>query len=158
MTGNSLLMGASLEFKSLYAPSLLIFRLSNGKESLKSLNWKRPKIFEGVQLYLKKYFGQRVLTPLPIKNMPKLLFAQTFPHDLDNVQSFKVFLTASLREDNEISDDFVFYFTLEGKEGYFCGATMINDRSGGNIFSIFMDSRKMLITSYNHFLSNYSLL
>ena len=76
---------------------------------------------------------------------------------MDNVLSFKVFLTASLREDNEISDDFVFYFTLEGKEGYFCGATMINDRSGGNIFSIFMDSRKMLITSYNHFLSNYSL-
>ena len=75
MTGNSLLMWASLEFKSLYAPSLLIFRLSNGKESLKSLNWKRPKILERVQLYLKKYFGQRVLTPLPIKNMPKLLFA-----------------------------------------------------------------------------------
>ena len=34
-----------------------------------------------------------------------------------------------LRQDtNEIDDDFVFYFTLENKEDYFCGATIINDR------------------------------
>ena len=37
------------------------------------------------------------------------------------------------KRDSEISDDFVFYFTLEGK--YFCGATIVNDRSGlVNIF------------------------
>ena len=34
-----------------------------------------------------------------------------------------------LRQDNnEIDDDFVFYFTLENKENFFCGATIINDR------------------------------
>jgi len=34
-----------------------------------------------------------------------------------------------LRQDtNEIDDDFVFYFTLENKDDYFCGATIINDR------------------------------
>ena len=41
-----------------------------------------------------------------------------------------------LRQDNkerqkrqtEIDDDFVFYFTLENKGDYFCGATIINDR------------------------------
>ena len=34
-----------------------------------------------------------------------------------------------LRQDtNEIDDDFVFYFTLENKNDYFCGATIINDR------------------------------
>ena len=32
------------------------------------------------------------------------------------------------QDDNEIDDDFVFYFTLENKEDYFCGATIINDR------------------------------
>ena len=32
-----------------------------------------------------------------------------------------------LRE-NDIADDFVFYFTLENKDDYFCGATIINDR------------------------------
>ena len=29
---------------------------------------------------------------------------------------------------NEIGDDFVFYFTLENKDDFFCGATIINDR------------------------------
>ena len=34
-----------------------------------------------------------------------------------------------LRQDtNQLDDDFVFYFTLENKEDYFCGATIINDR------------------------------
>ena len=34
-----------------------------------------------------------------------------------------------LRQDtNEIDDDFVFYFTLENKDDFFCGATIINDR------------------------------
>ena len=34
-----------------------------------------------------------------------------------------------LRQDtNDIDDNFVFYFTLENKEDYFCGATIINDR------------------------------
>ena len=34
-----------------------------------------------------------------------------------------------LRQDNnEIDDDFVFYFTVENKDGAFCGATIINDR------------------------------
>ena len=38
----------------------------------------------------------------------------------------------------EISDDFVFYFTLEDQEGYYCGATMINDRCQGGIFYLFL--------------------
>ena len=32
------------------------------------------------------------------------------------------------QNNNEIDDDFVFYFTLENKDDYFCGATIINDR------------------------------
>ena len=32
------------------------------------------------------------------------------------------------QNNNEIDDDFVFYFTLENKGDYFCGATIINDR------------------------------
>ena len=34
-----------------------------------------------------------------------------------------------LRQDtNQLDDDFVFYFNLDNKEDYFCGATIINDR------------------------------
>ena len=62
------------------------------------------------------------------ENQPK---KDDIPDDEIEIEDFDIKDDAlDLREsdNNEIGDDFVFYFTLENKDDFFCGATIINDR------------------------------
>ena len=50
------------------------------------------------------------------------------PDNKVEIEDFEEDVLGLRQDNNEIGDDFVFYFTLENKDDFFCGATIINDR------------------------------